>query len=126
MTPAEYIKLTASTDHGSQGTKDMAGRMYDCASLIHYVLGVGTEAAELQDAVKKTTAYGKELDITNIKEETGDLLWYLARICSLFGWTFEEVMELNINKLKARYGDKFTQQAALSRDLNKERTVLEK
>ena len=70
-------------------------------------------------------AYGSKLDVTNIKEELGDLLFYVARFMELYGWTFEEVMQLNTDKLKARYPDKFTQDAAENRDLVKEREILE-
>lgn len=126
MNIQEYIKLTAVTDHDEEGTCKLSQRCTHNASLIHYVLGACTEIGELQDAVKKFIAYGKSLDVVNIKEEIGDCLWYLARICDLYGFTFEEVMEININKLKTRYGDKFTEQAALNRDLQKEREVLEK
>jgi NTP pyrophosphatase (non-canonical NTP hydrolase) len=97
----------------------------DIARLIHYAFGLGTEAGELQDAVKKYVAYGKALDKTNIKEEIGDLLWYIARICTLHGWDLQEVMDLNINKLRSRYPEKFTEENAITRDLAKERQILE-
>lgn len=125
MTPTEYIKLTNATDHNEQEAQLMGLRAQASARLLHYVLGVGTEAGELQDAVKRLIAYNKELDVVNIKEEIGDCLWYLSRICDFCGFTFEEVMELNINKLKARYGEKFSEHAALNRDLVTERSVLE-
>lgn len=125
MLPSEYVKLTGVTDHDSSGEYFMGLRCNENARLIHYVLGVGTEAGELQDAVKRCVAYNKPLDKINIKEEIGDVLWYLARLCSLTGLTLEECMERNIEKLRARYGEKFTEFAALNRDLDKERKVLE-
>ena len=91
----------------------------------HGILGIATEAGELLDALKKGKYYGKPLDPVNIKEESGDLFWYLALICKAYGWTFEEIQQQNIAKLKARYPDKFTQDKALARDLPKERKVLE-
>lgn len=94
------------------------------AKLLHYVLGVGTEAGELQDIVKKAVIYGKEIDRTNLVEEVGDVLWYLSRLLTVLDSTFDEAMEKNINKLKARYGDKFTEHAALNRDLDKELKAL--
>ncbi len=125
MKPEEYIKNTSVTDHTDEQALVMASRCKDKARLLHYVLGVGTEAGELQDALKRCIAYGKELDSTNVKEECSDVLWYIARILDHFNWSFEEVMETNINKLKARYGDKFSEHAALNRDLETERKVLE-
>jgi NTP pyrophosphatase (non-canonical NTP hydrolase) len=125
MNSKEYIKLSANTDHDFKTATEMAERAFKEARLLHYVLGAGTEVAELQDAVKKHIAYNKPLDVVNIKEEISDCLWYLARISDLYGWTFEEIMELNINKLKKRYGDKFTEEAAINRNIVEERKILE-
>lgn len=125
MQTTEYVKLTGVTDHDESGEYFMGLRCSTHARLLHYVLGVGTEAGELQDAVKRVIAYNKPLDNVNIKEEIGDVLWYLARLCALTNLTLEECMERNIEKLKARYGEKFTEHAALNRDLAKEREVLE-
>ncbi len=44
----------------------------------HAVIGMGTEAGELLDAYKKHFAYGLPLDITNVKEEIGDIFWYIS------------------------------------------------
>jgi len=88
-------------------------------------MGVVTESGELMDALKKHIYYGAELDKTNVKEEIGDLLWYVGILCDTLGLTFEEVFETNIAKLKARYGDKFNETGALNRNLEKEREILE-
>ncbi len=125
MTPSEYIKNTAATDHDDSGAFAMSVRCEEAARMLHYVLGVGTEAGELQDAVKRWVAYNKPLDVVNVKEELGDLLWYMARICDELDLTFEECMARNIEKLKTRYPNKFTEHAALNRDLEAERKVLE-
>jgi NTP pyrophosphatase (non-canonical NTP hydrolase) len=93
---------------------------------IHMVLGMQTEAAELADAFKKRLAYGKNLDEVNIKEEVGDQMWYIANLCNINGWDLGEILETNINKLRVRYPEKFTQENALVRDLNAERKELEK
>lgn len=126
MQPSEYIKLTAATDHDEDAyATKVAPRCKHNAELIHYVLGIGTEAGELQDVLKKAIAYGKVPDATNIKEELGDLLWYMARIMDWYGFTLESIMETNINKLKVRYAEKFTEHAALNRNLEAERKILE-
>ncbi len=121
-----YQDDAAKTD--SKDYQPVVDRLHnqDAARLLHYALGLATEAGEFQDAVKKFIAYGKPLDKTNLKEEVGDLLWYIARICSLYGWSMEEVMDLNINKLKARFPEKFTEENALTRDLANERKILER
>lgn len=92
--------------------------------IIHGILGIMSESGELGELLLKVLDF-KEFDLTNLKEELGDIFWYMAQICEACGWTFEEIQELNIKKLKARYSDKFTKDAALNRDLEKERKVLE-
>src|SRR5574343_434345 len=93
--------------------------------LLHAVLGIVTEAAELADVIKKRHAYGKRIDIVNLREEAGDVLWYLPLLCRALGTTMEDVAQLNIDKLRKRYPDKFTEAHALNRDLDAERAVLE-
>lgn len=93
--------------------------------LIHVALGMQTESAEFSDALKKYVFYGKELDLVNLKEELGDMMWYMAIAFDALGTTFEEEQSRVINKLKTRYPDKFTSEAAENRNLAEERRVLE-
>lgn len=93
--------------------------------ILHAAIGCVTESGEMLDAVKKQIFYGKDLDVTNVKEEAGDLLWYLAILFDELGTSFEEEMGRVINKLKTRFPDKFTELDAFDRDLVKERGVLE-
>lgn len=95
------------------------------AQLIHAFLGLASETGELADALKKHIIYGKTLDEINLLEEAGDLEWYAALMLTAIKKTMQECMEKNIAKLRARYGDKFSQAAALNRDLDKERKALE-
>ena len=93
--------------------------------LLHAIMGMQTESAEMTDAIKKHIFYGKELDEVNLFEEIGDQFWYCAIALNALGKTFEEAMQANIDKLSARYPDKFTEEAATNRDLDKEREILE-
>lgn len=91
----------------------------------HAIDGIVTEAGELQDALKKAKYYGKQLDITNLKEESGDVLWYLALLFDEIGTDFETEMNRVIAKLQTRFPDRFKQSDALARNLVAEREVLE-
>lgn len=84
--------------------------------LIHAVFGVAGEAGELCDPVKKSMFYGKPLDVENIKEEAGDLLWYIAGpLCRALGCTLEELAAANVAKLRKRYPEKYSDAAAVAR-----------
>lgn len=94
--------------------------------LLHGAMGLETEVGEIMDALKKHIFYGKPLDRVNLAEEMGDVFWYLAIMSDALGVTLESVMEKNIEKLRARYGDKFTEHRAINRDLSVERQILER
>jgi NTP pyrophosphatase (non-canonical NTP hydrolase) len=93
--------------------------------LLHAAIGLQTESAEFSDMLKKHIFYGKPIDKVNLREELGDQLWYIAMALRALDTTFEAVMERNIEKLKARYPDKFTEELAENRNLDKEREILE-
>lgn len=94
-------------------------------NLLHAAMGIGTEAGELLDAFKRKIFYGKDLDVVNVKEEIGDLMWYVAILLRELDLDFHEILDLNIEKLKARFPDKFSEGKALNRDLERERSILE-
>lgn len=92
---------------------------------LHMVSGMVTEASEIMDAYKKHFAYGKELDVVNVEEEIGDLLWYIANFTDMMEFDLSDIMEKNIAKLQARFPNKFEADRAINRDLNNERQILE-
>lgn len=92
----------------------------------HALIGLMGEVGELSGALEKAVFYGtKDFDKTNIAEEIGDCLWYLAMLCNAFGLDMSAVMQMNISKLKVRYPEKFSEEKCANRDLEAERKVLE-
>jgi NTP pyrophosphatase (non-canonical NTP hydrolase) len=134
MTPDEYLNLSNNTNMDNEAFSQFVNRMYgrvesvndrEFIDILHGAIGLSTESGEILDAIKKSLFYGKKLDMVNIKEEVGDAMWYCALILRATGSSFEEVMEMNIEKLKKRFGDKFSQEKALNRNLEEERNTLE-
>ncbi len=80
----------------------------------------------LIDMLKKNLMYGKELNIEVIRANLVSIGCSVESALNIFGMTSSEARERNIEKLRARYGDKFTEAAALERNLEAERTILEK
>lgn len=93
--------------------------------LLHAAIGCATEAGEFLDAMKKCMFYGKTLDMTNVKEELGDMLWYITLAADALGCSVTELMIQNTRKLESRYGSVFTADAAQNRNLEAERKTLE-
>ena len=124
--------LVMNNDEYIQGVLRTKSKHFDNeavpADLLHAIMGVVTESGELMDVCKRAFYYGKgkeAVDLVNIKEEFGDILWYVALGLHACGSSFEEVMQTNLDKLKARYPEKFSLEDAYERDLSKERSVLE-
>ena len=93
--------------------------------LLHAAMGLCTESGELLEAVYKAKWSGEEFDVVNCKEELGDLFWYMAIIFRDLDLNLEEVLQINSDKLDKRYGAKFSEHAAINRDLTAERNILE-
>ena len=93
--------------------------------IIHGILGCATEAGEMLEALYAAVFEGKDLDLVNLREERGDLKWYLAILAHAQGddWSADE--KLNIAKLRKRFPEKFEQDKAINRNLDVERQTLE-
>ena len=80
----------------------------DCnlPQLLTAALGLTAEAGEFTEVVKKIILQGKpynEDNIFHMKRELGDICWYIAQACMALDTTFDEIIEMNVEKLKARY-----------------------
>jgi NTP pyrophosphatase (non-canonical NTP hydrolase) len=125
LTPQEYQELASRTE--STDFEAIRNRMNTVRAirLQHAQLGIASEAGEIADQLKKSFFYGKTMDTVNLAEELGDLFWYMALAANELGINFDKIMETNIAKLKKRYGDKFSEVRAVTRNLDVEREILE-
>ena len=74
--------------------------------LITAAFGLTAEAGEFTEVVKKIILQGKpynEENVFHMKRELGDICWYIAQACMALDTSFDEIMEMNVDKLKARY-----------------------
>ena len=84
--------------------------------VLHAILGIGSEAGELVDNVKRLIVYNKSPDIENIIEELGDLEFYMEQLRQVLDITREQTLQANIEKLAKRYPNfVYTDQKALER-----------
>lgn len=109
MTGNEYQEQAMRTNDGHAqdrlADRLLAGimRKKDVAGLVNGLMGLTGEAGELTDLFKKWIFHNAPLDEAHAKKEVGDVLWYVAMICHSMGWSMDEIMQMNIDKLKARY-----------------------
>ena len=80
----------------------------DCnlSQLLTAALGLTAESGEFSEVVKKIILQGKpynEDNVFHMKRELGDICWYIAQACMALDTTFDEIIEMNVEKLKKRY-----------------------
>ena len=105
MTGNEYQKLAMRTCNVNDDKVDM---------LCHGVFGLTSEAGEVAGLLQKVYQ-GHEFDDEHMKKELGDCMWMIAEICTAFDFSLDDVMQTNIDKLKARYPDGFDPDKSLHR-----------
>lgn len=90
----------------------------------HAIIGIASEAGEIADAVKKITLYAKDRKpdfnrdawLTHVKEELGDMEFFLEALRQQLGISREDTLSANITKLDARYASgKFSNEEAETR-----------
>lgn len=108
----EFVKQTTSKP--SSNLADLLARIAELESvndcnvphLLTGALGLSAEAGEFVEIVKKILLQGKsytEENVIHMKKEAGDCLWYISQICIALDTNFEELMQMNYEKLNARY-----------------------
>lgn len=103
-----YIELTSIPPIGPMLEYQVkCSNINDIAGLLNGVLGLTGEAGEVSDLVKKGIFHEKGIDLEHLKKECGDVMWYVAMICEACGFSLDDVMQTNIDKLIARYPDGF-------------------
>lgn len=111
MTGNEYQQLAMRTNDGLNTIRLALTMNINCdiiiAQLLNGVLGLTGEAGEVSDLIKKGIFHEKGIDLEHLKKELGDCAWYLAMICDACGFTLDDVMQTNIDKLKERYPEGF-------------------
>ena len=100
--------------------KAMRTATHKCYDLANAALGLTGEAGEVADIIKKHLYQGHDLYPSEVIEELGDVLWYVALMADYFNVTLGFVMQQNITKLKARYPEGFDPVKSVNREEKKE------
>ncbi len=114
----EFVPLDKNDQEFIEQPIDVNSRVF------HSLVGVSTESGELLEQLF-AVLHGKHIDTINTLEEFGDLNWYVAIGLDALNGDFEQVLTTNIDKLRARFPNRFDSTDANERDLDKEREILE-
>lgn len=82
--------------------------------LLHALHLISAECGEIHGVFQKQYQ-GHEVDDIHLMKEVGDLLWGMAELCEVFGWSLGDVAEMNIEKLRERYPNGFETERSLNR-----------
>jgi NTP pyrophosphatase (non-canonical NTP hydrolase) len=96
--------------------KRTSGSLVPEQQILNGVMGLNGEAGECIDLVKKHLFQGHTLDREKLINELGDVLWYIAQTATGLGIELGDVAERNIDKLKARYPDGFSDARSINRE----------
>ena len=107
----EFVKEVTSEpslDYGSMASRlaELEVTGTNTSQLLTAALGLTAESGEFTEVVKKILFQGKpytEENIFHMKRELGDICWYLAQACMALDTSFDEVIEMNVDKLMKRY-----------------------
>jgi NTP pyrophosphatase (non-canonical NTP hydrolase) len=110
----KYIEfVNGVTSLPSQNYSDFTARLYELEKqgfpterLLTAAVGMSAEAGEFTEIVKKIIFQGKpvnEENLFHLKRELGDIMWYVAQACMGLDTTIDEIIEMNVDKLKSRY-----------------------
>ena len=104
----QEVTSAPSTDYVAlvQRLNQLEAEDADVCKLLTAALGLTAESGEFTEVVKKIVFQGKPYNKENVfhmKRELGDICWYLAQACMALDTTFDEIIEMNVDKLKARY-----------------------
>ncbi|AHB81009.1 MazG-like pyrophosphatase [Synechococcus phage S-MbCM100] len=86
--------------------QELEGVGFPAERLLTAAVGMSAEAGEFTEIVKKIVFQGKPVNDENLfhmKRELGDIMWYVMQACMGLGTDLDEIIEMNIDKLKARY-----------------------
>jgi NTP pyrophosphatase (non-canonical NTP hydrolase) len=106
MTFDEYQRAAART---------MNLRLSDTERLVDAAAGLAEEAGEVLGLVRKHAYMGHPLDRERVTRELGDALWCLAAVATSVGATLDDVAGANLEKLRRRYPDGYSDEASRAR-----------
>ena len=106
LTANEYQKKAMTTLNPELSKRDV---------LLNGVMGLCGESGECIDLVKKHLHQGHELDREKLSKELGDVAWYLAETAYALDVSLEEILRMNLDKLKNRYPQGFDSEKSINR-----------
>ena len=107
----EFVNAVTSDEskhdgHFQDRLKNLKSKGFDTNRFLTAAVGLSAESGEFTEVIKKIVFQGKEPteeNLFHLKRELGDIMWYVAQACMALDVSIDEIIEMNVEKLKARY-----------------------
>lgn len=83
--------------------------------LRHSLFEMCGELGEVHSIYQKVYQ-GHQIKVADLQLEVGDLLWGIAEFCTVNGWSLSDIAEKNVEKLRKRYPEGFTEEKSVNRE----------
>ena len=103
-------------DYQEKIKRTMNNKLTSIERISMLCMGIAGESGEMIDYLKKAYFHDHTLSFDILKNEIGDILWYLGNICNEYNFDLSEIMQLNIDKLKKRYPAGFDTEKSRNRE----------
>lgn len=103
------------TDYQKLSVRTLNSDLTPKETIINMVMGIAGETGEVVDLFKKHLFQGHELDKDKIKEELGDVMFYIVNLCTLLDIDAKDMLGNNVKKLQDRYPEGFDKGKSINR-----------
>ncbi|MGC4378281.1 MazG nucleotide pyrophosphohydrolase domain-containing protein [Fictibacillus sp. Mic-4] len=109
------VKSMNFAEYQSMAERTVPKEKWFNTKVSNFCMGLAGETGEVVDYLKKVIYHEHELDIEKIKEELGDVLWYVSNLATTMNIDLDDLAKKNIEKLKKRYPEGFSEDASRNR-----------
>lgn len=115
MQDVKAARDMGANEYQKAALRTLNGELSETDVLINSCLGLGGEAGEVMDLVKKHLHQGHDLDKHHLARELGDVAWYLAEAAYAIGYDLSDILRMNVEKLEERFPNAFESTRSINR-----------
>lgn len=109
MTAKDYQQWVPSVNGNNTAAllSKLTNSSTNAGDVVLAAFGLPGEVGEVVDLLKKWIFHDRQMDTEHLKKEMGDVMWYFTLLAETFGFTLEDIMQANADKLNARFPNGF-------------------
>jgi NTP pyrophosphatase (non-canonical NTP hydrolase) len=115
LTKYSITKEMGIKEYQKKSTRTMNDNLKHNDIVANMIFGLNGEVGEVTDILKKHLFHGHDLDMDHLKEELGDVMFYIVNLATLYDIDMSEVLQMNVDKLLKRYPNGFSSQDSINR-----------